>query len=416
MIKKHKIFSRSKTKARHDFPRDHNNSQFGFSRSLRIQVLKTGGVDMTVLRQLPRGLLLLILIAFAFLPVLSRSTPDTNFAHAESVTTLQQPAASPTPMSNPLPAQLRPKEISALRRVFDFLKCNAAKLTKEQELYRSGPQFPLNYDDNDFSFVALVKGKWDVTIEYQLDLESTAYITFVVKDAKPFSQELYSAPNDLNSKVGGIHRVNFQLPEEFGDKPQPALISFKATVDESQGKVLAGFQLYSLGIGNRFTFSPQPKSISRPDTEFTVRDANPALPVSYRDVLPNEAPVGFGAVEIEKIDVAPDALVPAGMFKYTFDSTDPFSRWNADYHRKTKQFRNGRYVLGTQHLQTIRHNELVFAGRNPRPPGLKEWQITRGKQFGHGEYKIQVTAFLRADAGENGGKSATRFSRPLKIN
>ena len=373
---------------------------------------------MAILHQHPRGLLLLIFIAFAFLLVVSQSAREANFAHAEGITTLQQPEASPTPMSKPLPRELRPKKIGALRTVFDFLSCNAARLTKEQELYRSGPQFPLNYDDNDFSFVALVKGGWEVTIEYQLDLDSTASITFVAKDAEPFSEELHSAPNQVNSKVGGVRRLTIRLPDEFSNKPRPALISFKATVNGSQGKEPAGFELLSLGIGNRFTFNPKSNSTNPPAAESMTKDSlkrGLAQPVSYREVLSAGAPESQGAVEITRIDVAPDALVPAGTFNYTFESTDKFSQWKADYHRKTRQLRNGRNVLGTQHLQTVPFNELVFAGHNPQPSGSKAWQITKSKRFVPGEYKIQVTAFLRADAGDDAGKMATRLSQPLKI-
>ena len=66
------------------------------------------------------------------------------------------------------------------------------KRTKEQELFRTGQQFPERYNDNNFSLVALVKGKWAVAVEYQAEAGADATITFRVKDVEPFSQALSS--------------------------------------------------------------------------------------------------------------------------------------------------------------------------------------------------------------------------------
>jgi hypothetical protein len=218
----------------------------------------------------------------------------------------------------------------------------------------------------------------------------------------------------------------FVLPEWFGEKPQAALISFKALADGPNGKAPADFQLNALGIGDRFT-NVQPTSTNQPypqpaeDTvpikvsarsspQFRGFGTQPRWP-SVRVV-----PILPGAVRIDSVNVDPEKLAPVGEFQYTFDASDNFSRWNADYYRKTSTLRNGRPVSSTLHVAFEKYDELVFAGRNPSPPRAKKWRIPKGPRFPPGDYKIQVTAFLRADGGLNGGKSATRFSRPVKIN
>jgi hypothetical protein len=327
-----------------------------------------------------------------------------------------KPGASPTPQPSPVLSALTPAKVSTLGKLLKFLKCERAKRTKEQELSLTGPQFPHNYDDNDFSIVALVQGEWEVDVEYELELEGNAVITFTIIGGKDFSVELPTG-------AGGVaEKLAFVLPAWFGAKPQPALISFKALGDGPNGLVPADFQLKALGIGGRFTNLPT--STSQPDeanafplkvsTRSTQQFQAFATGASWPSVsVPNVLP---GAVRIDSVNVDPGTLTPVGEFQYSFDSSDDFSRWNADYYRKIRTVRNGRSVSSTVHMAFDKYNELVFAGRNPSPPSLKKWKIPKGPRFPAGEYKIQVTAFLRADGGPNGGKSATRFSRPLKIN
>lgn len=340
------------------------------------------------------------------------------------------PQVSPAPQSSPTPLSLRKPRTAGttLRRIFDFLKCNAAKQTKEQELFQTGMQFPANYDAGEFSIIALVKKDWAVNFEYELEPGATATITFTVKDIAPFSQSLPPSvigPSQTNLPPGGPQISAFRLPERFGPKPQAALISFRATTVASNGTLPANLKIYAIGIGDR---APKPTSTGQPARQTDVMNAV-QVKMSYPDFQPlydlGSSPmlahrtydVSPQAVRIEAVNVTP-GLIPikqGGEFDYTFVSDDKFGAWRADYWRNIEVVRKGKTIQGTHRVRGEWFNELVIAGLNPIPPKSKKWKIKRLGSTPPGEYKIQVTAHLAANAGSEAGKAATRFSDPVKI-
>lgn len=365
--------------------------------------------------------LLFFMVLFACLLTISQRASNVRAAQNQDGPNLPAAHVSPTPQPSPSPAPQWKKKTAGttLRRIFHFLACNAAKQTKEQELFQTGMQFPAQYDSSEFSIIALVKQNWAVNLEYELAPGATATITFTVKDIEPFSQTLPArviGPGPANSLPGESQISAFRLPERFGEKPQAALISLRA-IAGARGTP-AGFHFYALGIGDR---PPQPASTEQPDLQtdgmnaVQVKMAWPGVPPLYES---RRGPASLPqAVRIEKVNVTPDVIPikQGGEFNYTFVSTDKFGAWRADYYKNIQEVRNGKTIQGTHRVRQVKFNELVIAGLNPVPPTSKKWEIKKRGPVPRGDYKIQVTAHVAANGGSEAGKSASRCSDPIKI-
>jgi hypothetical protein len=376
-----------------------------------------------VTHRLPRQFLLILLILSAcFL-----FTPQSVLTRAARVQVrevlAQEPGVSPTPEPSPsTPPRRKSSSLKRLgRRVLDFLSCNPANKRKTQELSRNGPQFPADYEMSDFSIEALVKGSWAVTIEYELEPDSTVSITFTAKDVEPFSQTFSTqdaGPNQPNVlTTGGPQKRDFQLPERFGEKPQAALISFRALADGPNGKRPANFQLNSLGIGDQPPDSTSTKTNQR--GQQTVEMNALYIKASAQGFQPfynfgSRLMMGPKAVAIVDISIRPQRIRPGGTFNYTFSSTNFFPAGRAEYRRDVKTLRpNGTYIYGTEYVAGENFTEPVNAGRNPQPPPIersKKWNVR--PRVSLGKYRIQVFAWNSVKARGEGGESATRISSP----
>jgi hypothetical protein len=304
------------------------------------------------------------------------------------------------------------------KRILNFLACNKAKESEERRLFRRGPQllFPDVYNESDFSIVALVKGNWGVAVEYELEPRSNASITFTVKDVEPFTQALpadnvLSAPQ--TTQVAARRRkLFFILPRRFGEKPQAALISLRAVIDDPIGKVPADFQLDALALGGRALV---PATTTQPVTQ-----TNAASVLQKASVREGFEPLSdFGRrqagapneVAIIALNVAPTNVSArqGGTFNYNFLSTNFFETWRAEYRQEVKTLGPaGKYVKGTKYVGGKTFYEPVL----PLFPKYQNWIISRGGRFSQGKYKIQVYAWFSVNARGEGGEWATRISRP----
>lgn len=307
----------------------------------------------------------------------------------------------------------------------DFLTCNSANKRKTQELSRTGPQFPAEYDMSDFSIEALVKGNWSVSVEYELEPGSTASMTFTAKDVEPFSQILSTqnvGPNQPSvSSTGGPQKLTLQIPERFGKNPRAALISFRASPNDPNGQRPVNFQLISIGIGTQPLGSTTTSQHGHQNVEMNAlyikASAQGFQPLYNFGSGLTFAPVAVaipGAVAIVEINVTPQRIRSGGTFNYNFSSTNFFPAGRAEYRRDVRILRpGGVYVYGTEYVAGENFNEPVNAGRNPQPPPIeraKRWNVRRGVSAG--KYRIQVFAWNSVRARGEGGESASRISSP----
>ncbi len=213
---------------------------------------------------LRKCLLSTFVFAACYLPGSNCPLPA-RVVRADETVSRAAPRVSPTPTPSPSPVvpQLQPRKPNAFRRVLNFLKCNRDKYLKEQELFRTGPQLPGTHDANGFSIVALVKGAWPVVVSYKLELQSSVIITVEVKDVEPLVEKL--------AGTGRSEERMLTLPARFGNEPQAALISIKASPDDAKDKRSADFRLYALGMGDDAVGSVSIDLTVHPDKINTAR-------------------------------------------------------------------------------------------------------------------------------------------------
>jgi hypothetical protein len=335
--------------------------------------------------------------------------------------TRQEPRPSPTPKpsSSAAPRRKSSKLKTIGHRLLGFLSCNAHNKSKERELSQNGMKFPADFNMSDFSIQALVQGGWVVTIDFDLETAGTVEVTFQAKDVEPFSQT-FSVQNTILSsdpqRPEGQRGAAFQLPERFGKKPQPALISFKALADGPNGKVPADFELIGIGIGDKEIKST---SLNEPYFQTIGLSASAGGFLPFKD-LGNRQPPMFPtkvylppSVRIAAVYMKPDMLAATqeGAFDYWFSSEDGFGSWRADVFRNVVVSVHGRSIHTTRAVYSVKfRNEEVVVGDNPRkPPKPRKWNV-RGQP--RGQYKILITAFWKVNSGPQGGKSAARLSSP----
>lgn len=119
--------------------------------------------------------------------------------------------------------------------------------SKAKVLYKKGPVFLATFSMSNFSMLGFVKDQWPIVIEYELEPDSTAFITISIMDNdknKPFVIEL---PPTNNERRQVIHR----LPDGFGKKPQVGVLSFRAFKNGPGERKPARFFLSGLGVGDK---------------------------------------------------------------------------------------------------------------------------------------------------------------------
>lgn len=355
-----------------------------------------------------------LLNIFVFLAcVLAVSALPTAVSQAQESNV--QAGPSPTPQPSPSLAALEPARVSKLRRVFSFLKCESAKKTKEQELDKTGPQFPRDYDASDFSIVALTKGGWDVAFEYELEPGSTITITLQVKDVAPFSQTAASnvsalLPGTLPDRVSGL--LVFRLPERPGEiAPQATLISFRAATNNSSGRIPAYFRLNAFGLGNRALSAllNQPGNTDVTNARYLKASFSGFQPPDDFGSLPGytNRGVAITAVNLESSQVR---IKPGATVNYNFVSTNEFGAWRADYLQDVKK------PSGVHSIKIVARdlfNQTVRTGPNPKPPPLPAFSKWKIKQASRGQYSIQVSAWWTVNQRQVGGEAACRNSSSL---
>jgi hypothetical protein len=372
---------------------------------------------MRIRLSLKATVLLNICVVFTFVLVVSLAVFPTAVSQAQQSDVRSQPGPSPTPL--PSLAVLEPAKIGKLRRWLNFLKCDAAKKTKEQELSKTGPQFPPDYDASDFSFVALTKGAWDVVLDFELAPDSTVTVTFQVKNVAPYSETASTNSSSAvspNIQGAGIPvAISFRLPERSGEVgPQATLISFQATTKSSGGKVPAYFRLNAFGLGGRALSA----STNRPGRAIDASDATARLTSPYLKASFSNFPSsreGFGS-----LPAAPSAAItavniqypqvkakPGASVNYNFVSGREFGAWRADYLRDEKK-PSGAHTLKLSGSDS--YLQRVTPGPNPTPPPQPRFRSWEVKRVPRGQYKVMVSAWWTVTQLQQGGESAARVS------
>lgn len=113
------------------------------------------------------------------------------------------------------------------------------------KLSELGPVFPAAFSMSSFSVEGLVKGKWPIAVEYELEAGSTAEITVTTNNGRR------AFPISLPPTNGERRELKAQLPEAFGQVPQLGVVSFRALKNGPEPRKPARFFLYGLGVGDK---------------------------------------------------------------------------------------------------------------------------------------------------------------------
>lgn len=134
--------------------------------------------------------------------------------------------------------------IPRVRMKTEKKQTNVAKIISN--LAKAGPLFPaVAFSMSDFSVQGIVKGKWPLVIEYELEADSTAEVTISINNGE------LKFPVRLRTTNGKTIQVTDHLPETFGQKPQLGEVSFKAFKNGPEPRRPANFFLYGLGFGDK---------------------------------------------------------------------------------------------------------------------------------------------------------------------
>jgi hypothetical protein len=110
-------------------------------------------------------------------------------------------------------------------------------------LSKAGPQFGSYLLSRIYADVLAKAGP--IVIEYQLDNQTTATLTIMIKGKKePFIQRLRPTGAEVKQEV-------FQLPDTFGKKPLVAQLSIKADNLDPANNRSTGFELFSIALGEK---------------------------------------------------------------------------------------------------------------------------------------------------------------------
>jgi hypothetical protein len=309
----------------------------------------------------------------------------------------KQPEQKPIPKQQlpeqkPTPAQ--PSLPSGLSGIFA-----ASREEQVQALDKLGPQFPPSFDTGKFMILAFVKGNWPVQIEYQLEAKSAAVVTVVAIT----SRGLKSFEGHLPG-TGERRMEKFQLPDNFGDQPEPGLITIESLSDLRDQKDHVDFHLYGIGLGveaGRFKAAgfhrSQPEMLARQlilvSDSFQSRTSSNAWSLLQSDVIDLDfTPASIDAGQGDKVT-------------YTFRPLNKFGRWAADFRSVTREpDAEGRVIPKTKWVRTDRFDEEI----GPPDSVRKEWDGKDSKgQISHGEHRLMVRAWWSA---LKGGASATRIA------
>jgi hypothetical protein len=262
---------------------------------------------------------------------------------------------------------------------------------KVKSLLENGPQFPERFDTRDFSVEVLLKGRWPVAIEYELEQEATASVIVTVKGAQPFSLNLPA------TGTGQPRATSFILPDHFGDQLLPAKISFKAEKQSSAGHELAQFELYALAIGPDAA-SPAKQGNPQPDSKNRIVAASDSFQAAHRFSLAKAQ--GSAAVDRVIFD-RPSINVSVGqVVAYSFQAAADFQKWSATFLSSSGSSRNQRAVYEFREL--ISQSTLVSKTWN----GKNE----RNRLVPTGAYKVLIRAW-RSEGGQSASASSQQNVR-----
>jgi hypothetical protein len=134
--------------------------------------------------------------------------------------------------------------IPRVRMKIEKKQTNVAKIISN--LAKAGPLFPeAAFSMSDFKVQALVKGRWPIVVEYELEADSTAEVTISINNGE------FKFPVRLRTTNGKTIQVTDHLPGTFGEKPQLGEVSFKAFRNGPEPRRPANFFLYGLGFGDK---------------------------------------------------------------------------------------------------------------------------------------------------------------------
>lgn len=290
-------------------------------------------------------------------------------------------ASSPRQVSEARPAARIIKKPGRIERFgsnfLAFLKCREANVRLRRELLAYGPEFPRNYDPSDFSFRALVNTNWPMTVEYELEQQSTVVITIKVMGAADFTQRLDG------EGMGKLRTARFILPV-YSHKPDagphPALISFKAIRPGTYGDMRADFRLVGAGAG--------------PEDAASRRREPIGVEVAGLGPLPHGVGRNVGSPagrQFERRLGLSDVKFSLGAngYDYSFKTSGRFNRWGADITRKVRHADNWvtKLALYEEPLDPGDLREGVWNGRAGRGrvrPGkysvrVRVWVLMDGK-------------------------------------
>ncbi|SHE74776.1 hypothetical protein SAMN02745148_01032 [Modicisalibacter ilicicola DSM 19980] len=115
-----------------------------------------------------------------------------------------------------------------------------------ERMRREGPEFAPRYHGSAFAAIGMVRGDWPFILDFTHDRP----ILLTLRLSARGVPDIYTLRIPFEEGETGTHRLQFRLPQAFGDREQPAAIGITAT-DMSGERTASSFRINALGCGPR---------------------------------------------------------------------------------------------------------------------------------------------------------------------
>lgn len=115
-----------------------------------------------------------------------------------------------------------------------------------ERLRHEGPSFAPEYNTSAFAAIGMVRGGWPFVLDFTHDRPVVVTLRLSARGLS----EIYTLQIPFGAGETGHHRLQFQLPPEFGDSERPAAIAVTAT-EMGTDRPESSFRITAMGCGPR---------------------------------------------------------------------------------------------------------------------------------------------------------------------
>ena len=194
-----------------------------------------------------------------------------------------------------------------------------------EELLRTGPQLPKQFNASAFGIRGLLRGGWPIVVDYEQLLPGRVQLRIAVPGAEIVTYRL--------DQFGlGRHVLRFELPGFLGDGLKPAVVALTAADDQLQVETLQGFRVHGVGIGPRAV-----GSVAVDQLEFSPGTLRAAAGETAGYAFNARSQFDNAVVEFMRVSQSPDGIrtryvngkrISGGVPRGRWIGSDAAQRWN----------------------------------------------------------------------------------------